>query len=54
MQAPSDIQQQVAEKILIANQKRIASQQLYTSAETYLLECLGMADFALQILTHIT
>lgn len=46
VQAPSDIQQQVAEKILIANQKRIASQQLYTSAETYLLECLGMADFA--------
>lgn len=46
VQAPSDIQQQVAEKILIANQKRIASQRLYTAAETYLLECLGMADFA--------
>lgn len=46
LQAPSDIQQQVAKKILIANQKRIASQQLLTSAESYLLDCLDIADFA--------
>lgn len=29
-----------------ANQKRIVAQSLYTSAEDYLLECLGMQDFA--------
>ena len=46
VQLSLDIQQQVAEKVLIANQKRIVSQQLYTSAESYLLECLGMTDFA--------
>ncbi len=41
-----DIQNAVAKNLQIANQKRITSQQLYASAESYLLECLGMTDFA--------
>ncbi len=41
-----NIQKQVAENLQEANKKRISSQNLYKSAETYLLECLGMTDFA--------
>ena len=41
-----DIQNNVAQHLQIANQKRIVSQQLYASAESYLLDCLGMANFA--------
>lgn len=41
-----DIQNNVAQHLQIANQKRIVSQQLYASAESYLLDCLGMTDFA--------
>lgn len=41
-----DIQKHVAENLQEANKKRIISQQLYTSAENYLLECLGMTEFS--------
>lgn len=41
-----DIQNNVAQHLQIANQKRIVSLQLYASAESYLLDCLGMVNFA--------
>lgn len=41
-----DIQKHIAQKLQDANKKRIISQQLYISAESYLLKCLGMTDFA--------
>ena len=41
-----DIQKHIAQKLQEANKKRIISQQLYISAESYLLESLGMTDFA--------
>ena len=41
-----ELQQEVATRLQNANQKRIVAQSLYTSAEDYLLECLGMQDFA--------
>lgn len=41
-----DIQEHIAENFQIANKKRITSQQLYSSAEAYLLDCLGMTKFA--------
>lgn len=41
-----NIQNDIAQKLQVANQKRIISQRLYASAESYLLECLGMSDFA--------
>lgn len=41
-----DIQNNVAQHLQIANQKRIVSQQLYASAESYLFDCLGMVNFA--------
>ncbi len=40
------IQKHIAKNLQEANKKRIISQQLYTSAEAYLLECLGMTEFA--------
>ena len=41
-----DIQKHIAKNLQEANKKRIISQHLYTSAEAYLLECLGMTEFA--------
>lgn len=40
-----ELQQEVAIRLQNANQKRIVAQSLYSSAESYLLECLGMQDF---------
>jgi type I restriction enzyme S subunit len=40
-----EFQQEVATRLQSANQKRIIAQNLYSSAENYLLECLGMQDF---------
>lgn len=40
-----EFQQEVATRLQSANQKRIIAQNLYSSAESYLLECLGMQDF---------
>lgn len=40
------IQKQIAENLYIANERRKESQLLYSSAEKYLLECLGLTDFA--------
>lgn len=40
-----ELQQDVAIRLQNANQKRIVAQSLYSSAESYLLECLGMQDF---------
>ena len=41
-----ELQQQIADNLQNANKKRIVAQSLYSSAENYLLECLGMRDFA--------
>jgi hypothetical protein len=38
-------QQHIEDIILKAHMKRLDSQNLYSSAESYLLECLGMTDF---------
>ena len=38
-------QQHIEDIILKAHMKRLDSQNLYSSAENYLLECLGMTDF---------
>lgn len=43
---PMVLQEQIAEKLQTANQHRIESNTLYKDAESYLLECLGMKDFA--------
>ena len=43
---PMVLQEQIAEKLQTANQHRIESNTLYKKAESYLLECLGMKDFA--------
>ncbi len=43
---PMALQEQIAEKLQTANQHRIESNTLYKKAESYLLECLGMKDFA--------
>lgn len=40
------LQQQIADNLQRANKKRIVAQALYSSAENYLLECMGMQDFA--------
>ncbi len=40
-----EFQKQIANKLQRANQNRVKSQNLYSSAESYLLECLGMTDF---------
>lgn len=40
-----ELQQEVAIRLQNANRKRIIAQNLYSSAESYLLECLGMQDF---------
>ena len=40
-----ELQQEVAIRLQNANQKRIVAQSLYSSAESYLLECLEMQDF---------
>jgi len=41
-----DLQNDIANNLQSANKKRVLSQNLYSSAESYLLECLGMTDFA--------
>lgn len=46
------IQERIAQNFENANQKRIASQQLYNSAETYLLDCLGMTKFRANTEAH--
>lgn len=40
-----EFQQEIATRLQNANQKRVIAQNLYSSAENYLLECLGMQDF---------
>ena len=40
-----DLQERVATRLQNANEKRIVAQSLYSSAESYLLDCLGMRDF---------
>lgn len=39
-------QKEVASMVIDANEKMEASSSIYSSAENYLLECLGMQDFA--------
>lgn len=43
---PNDVQQRIEDYTYLSFDALEKSKQLYTSAETYLLECLGMADFA--------
>lgn len=43
---PMDFQKQIADNLQFANEKRIVAYNQYIEAETYLLECLGMTDFA--------
>ena len=41
-----DFQKQIADNLQFANEKRIVAHNQYIEAEAYLLECLGMTDFA--------
>ena len=43
---PMDFQKQIADNLQLANEKRIVAHNQYIEAEAYLLECLGMTDFA--------
>lgn len=43
---PKDAQQRIENYTYLSFDALEKSKQLYTSAESYLLECLGMADFA--------
>ena len=43
---PMDFQKQIADNLQFANEKRIVAHNQYIEAEAYLLECLGMTDFA--------
>lgn len=43
---PLDFQKQIADNLLSANGKRIVAHNQYIEAEAYLLECLGMTNFA--------
>lgn len=43
---PMDFQKQIANNLQLANEKRIVAHSQYIEAESYLLECLGMTDFA--------
>lgn len=41
-----DFQNKIADRLQLANEKRIVAHNQYIEAENYLLECLGMTDFA--------
>lgn len=43
---PKDVQQRIEDYTYLSFDALEKSKQLYTSAESYLLECFGMADFA--------
>lgn len=43
---PMDFQKHIVNNLQLANEKRIVAHNQYIEAETYLLECLGMTDFA--------
>ena len=43
---PMAFQKQIANNLQLANEKRIIAHNQYIEAEVYLLECLGMTDFA--------
>ena len=43
---PMDFQKQIADNLQLANEKRIVAHNQYIEAESYLLEYLGMTDFA--------
>lgn len=41
-----EVQRQIKQKVSLALEKKEQSERLYSSIESYLLNCLGMADFA--------
>ena len=43
---PMDFQKQIADNLQLANKKRIVAHNQYIEAESYLLKCLDMTDFA--------